>query len=347
MGAATLERITLVRTGTKRTIRWNVESCWCLATQVAIALLAPAACLAESPKVIVVVGAGGMAEYEQAFSDWAGRIAETCNRAEIHSVVIGLDESDSVTDRQLVLGSISKARQGMDPLWIIFLGHGTSFQETTKFNLRGPDLSAKDLAAAIRQVERPTISVVCASSSAPFLKALAGPGRVVITATKSGAEQNFSRFGDFFSSALADAGADLDHDDQVSVLEAFLIASKSVQRFYESETRIATETALIEDNGDGLGTSSDFFDGVRIVAKAKNGKTDGQFAHQFVLIKNDRELLFSPEMLASRAELEQQIEKLRTEKARYTTDEYFTRLEPLMIRLAELYSEIESIPVTK
>ena len=304
--------------------------------------------IAEQPAVIVVVGAGGTTEYEQKFSEWAGRIVTTCKQAEIPHRVIGLDKSDSANDRQLTLEAIGKARQGDQPLWLVFLGHGTSFKDTTKFNLRGPDFSTKDLATVIKEIERPIISIVCASSSAPFLKALTGPNRVVITATKSGSEQNYSRFGDFFSAAIADASADLDHDDQVSALEAFLIASKSVSRFYESESRIATETALIEDNGDGLGTTSEFFDGVRIVAKAQNGKTDGSFAHQFVLVKNDRELLFSPEMLETRSQLEMQIDKLRSEKKLYSTDEYFALLEPLMLQLAELYSKVdESKPEAK
>ena len=47
-----------------------------------------------------------------------------------------------------------------------------------------------------------------------------------------------------------------DHDDEVSVLEAFLSASAKVGEFYESESRIATEHAPIDDNGDGKGTPS-------------------------------------------------------------------------------------------
>ncbi len=46
--------------------------------------------------------------------------------------------------------------------------------------------------------------------------------------------------------------ADLDKDGQVSLLEAFLIASRRTLEFYKVEGRIATEHALIDDNGDGL-----------------------------------------------------------------------------------------------
>ncbi len=91
----------------------------------------------------------------------------------------------------------------------------------TKFNLRGNDITAAQLGKAIADTHSRWVIVDCSSCSAPFLQQLSGPNRVVITATKSGAERNYSRFGDFFSQALGDAAADLDHDRSVSVLEAF------------------------------------------------------------------------------------------------------------------------------
>ena len=46
-------------------------------------------------------------------------------------------------------------------------------------------------------VKRPLAVINCASASAPFINRLAGENRVVITATKSGDEQNFARFGQY------------------------------------------------------------------------------------------------------------------------------------------------------
>src|SRR5687768_17002490 len=107
------------------------------------------------------------------------------------------------------------------------------------------------------------VIVNCASGSGPFMNALSAPQRVVITATKSGQEQNFARFGDYFSSSISAPEADLDKDGQTSVLEVFLSAGHRVTEFYEQESRLATEHSLLDDTGDALGTPADWFQGVR------------------------------------------------------------------------------------
>ena len=112
----------------------------------------------------------------------------------------------------------------------------------------------------------------CASSSAPFINRLSAPDRVVVTATKSGYELNYARFGDYLSAPSPTPAADLDKDEQTSLLEAFLLASGRVAEFYEQEARLATETALIDDNGDGQGTPAAWFRGVRAVRRAKTGR---------------------------------------------------------------------------
>ena len=37
--------------------------------------------------------------------------------------------------------------QSAEELWIVFIGHGTFDGRSAKFNLRGPDISADELAA--------------------------------------------------------------------------------------------------------------------------------------------------------------------------------------------------------
>src|SRR5206468_3358863 len=125
------------------------------------------------------------------------------------------------------------------------------------------DLSAKQMAELLAPLPRPIILIDNSSSSAPFINELSRPNRIIITATKSGWEQNYTRFGKYFAKSVADPSADLDKDGQVSVLEAFLSASRQVEDFYKSERRLATEHALLDDNGDGKGTPASFFHGVR------------------------------------------------------------------------------------
>src|SRR4029453_6684986 len=114
------------------------------------------------------------------------------------------------------------------------------------------------------------------SASGAWLKPMSGKDRIVVTATKSGAEINYSRFGGYFASAIGDPSGDLDKDGQTSVLEAWLSASQGVADFYKSEGRLATEHSLLEDNADGLGTPASWFSGIRAVKKPKgNSVPDG------------------------------------------------------------------------
>ena len=121
------------------------------------------------------------------------------------------------------------------------------------------------------------------------MTSLAGPNRVLITSTRAGAEHNFSRFGDYISKSIADPAADLDKDEQTSLLEAFLAASAGVREFYSSETRLATEHALLDDNGDGKGTPSEWFEGLRATKSPKEGALDGLLANQWRLVPQRRE----------------------------------------------------------
>ena len=53
--------------------------------------------------------------------------------------------------------------------------------------------------------------------------------------------------------ALDELAADRDKNGRTSVWEAFAYASQQVRRWYEQRGQLATERALIDDNGDGVG----------------------------------------------------------------------------------------------
>ena len=231
------------------------------------------------------------------------------------------------------------------PLWLVLIGHGTFDGHAAKFNLRGPDVEAAELADWLKPLKRPVAVINCASASAPFINRLAGENRVVIAATKSGDEQNFARFGQYISAAIADPQADLDKDGQVSLLEAYLTACRQVAEFYEQDARLATEHALLDDNGDGLGTPAAWFRGLRATQRAKDGASlDGTRAHQWHLIASDREQKMPAEMRQRRDELELKIAALRAEKEHMSEDDYYRRLEPLMVELARLYESSRDTP---
>ena len=171
---------------------------------------------------------------------------------------------------------------------------------------------------------------------------VAAPRRIIITATRSGSEQNRTRFGIWLAASLTDSAADLDTDGAVSLLEAFLAASRRTAEFYKTENRLATEHALIDDNGDGLGTPADWFRGLRAVKKSdQSAAADGCSARHFFLIPPPSESQWPADLAKQRESLEAQVEALRELKASIKEDEYFARLEPLMLELARLSQQAE------
>lgn len=294
-------------------------------------------------KLVVVVGAGGDQEFAQQFDEWATNwqnVADTENNQfadRISLVTIGQHEG-SDNDREQLQSEIV-AESDWQQLWIVLIGHGTHDGQNAKFNLRGPDVSADELKQWLAENRTPTVLINCSASSAPFINQLSGRDRVIVTATTSGYEQNFARFGAFMSKAIIDPSNDLDKDGQTSLLEAAITATREVDEFYQSEQRLATEHAMIDDNGDGLGTPLSWFRGTRSTRKPKQGQVDGLRANQFSLAPAPAFANWSNERLTNRNELEIQLEDLRNRKPQMTEEDYYRDLEVIAKKLAELYQE--------
>jgi hypothetical protein len=294
---------------------------------------------AEPATVVVVVGAPGEDEYATVFAQQIEAWKKVTAQAAAKSIVIGAEAAGAAMDRdQLKQRLEAEPKDGAGELWLVLIGHGTFDGKEAKFNLRGLDLTATDLAEWLKPFKRPLALVATASASAPFLVKLAAPGRVVVSATRSGNEQNYARFGKYFAEAIADAKSDLDKDGQVSLLEAFLSGSQRTAEFYKTEGRLATEHALLDDNGDGLGTPADWFRGVRATKRARDGASlDGIRAHQFHLVRSPAEQQLSDDARARRDALELKIAKLRDAKAKLPEAKYFEELEKLLLELAAVY----------
>jgi hypothetical protein len=299
---------------------------------------------ANRPTVIVVVGAAGSAEFGAQFVKWANLWEQACAKGGEKFILIGLNSDVQNPDDHATLKQTleDESQQTDAGLWLVLIGHGTFDGRTAKFNLRGPDVAAKELAEWLKPVIRPLVIINTSSSSAPFLGILSAPNRVVITATKSGYEQNYARFGEYLAGAIAEPKADLDKDGQTSLLEAFLTASHGVDEFYLAAGRLVTEHALLDDNGDGLGTRADWFRGVRPVKTAEDGAAlDGYRAHQFCLVHSQVESKMPPELRARRDRLELEVIELRDSRDNFTEDEYFSRLEKMLYDIALIYEQAD------
>ena len=296
------------------------------------------------PHVIVVVGAGGEREYGEKFATWALRVKQVAERAEAKITTIGLSDAPKKSDIEILQHALEEAdHDSKEDLWLVLIGHGTFNGKAAKFNLRGRDVTATQLAEWLEQYTRRIAIINCSSCSAPFLNKLKATNRVIISATKSGNEITFTRFGDFFTSALEGKAADLDKDEQVSLLEMFLTASKHVYAYYESEGELATEHALIDDNGDGLGSRAEWFKGVRATKKSSSGKTvDGYSAHQIHLIRSEFEKKLSAELRAERDRLEMALNRHRDRKKRMKEEVYYSQLEKILTQIGRIYQQAEA-----
>ena len=300
--------------------------------------------------VIIAVSAGGEEQYADAFAKWASHWQRACDAGGAKHVTFGIghdmkDAGDAVkgsaerADREQLKAALdAEPKDGANELWLVLLGHGTADAKDAKFNLRGDDVSGSEIAAWLKPFERPVIVVCAFSASGAWLKPLAARGRVIVTATKSGSENNYARFGGYLSQAIADPTADIDKDGETSLLEAWLTAARKTAEFYKEEGRLATEHSLLEDNGDGLGTPPDWFSGVRAIKKTKDGAApDGLRAAQIHLVHSAAERALSAEQRTQRDVLERELAALRERKATMKEDEYFRELETLLLKIARIY----------
>ena len=304
-------------------------------------------------EIILVVGAPGQESYTQAFATAAQAWMEAARPAGANLTLVGLDarmersgpasdgESEGPTDRERLRSLLEKTDpMSATPLWVVYLGHGTFDRKQVWLNLRGPDVSGAELAEWLKPVtSRPLIIVHGGSASGPLIAQLSGKGRIVITATRSGDELNYARFGEHFAQAISGSDADIDQDGTTSILEAYLMASRRTQTFYTEANRMTTEHPLLDDNGDRLGTPPDWFQGVRVVKRPdnKDAAPDGFRARQLALIEPTDTPLLTPEQRIERDDLERQLEQLRMKRDQLPEREYLDQLEHLLLQLAPFY----------
>lgn len=312
-------------------------------TLAAVAGMSASARSQQPPRadLVLVVGAAGTEEFAPQFAEWAQLWTAAAQRGGVNVIGLGTSPDAPASLEKFKEVLAAQAVEKTRPLWLVFIGHGTYDGKTARYNLPGPDLSAQELASLLRPVERPTALLDCTSASGHFLLEISTPGRVVLTGTSSGNELSFARYGRFLAEAIGSVDADLDKDQQTSLLEAFLRASRLTAEFYTGEGRLATEHAALDDNGDSRMVEAEGFDGLLPIRR--NDKPDllpdGLVAHQWHLVPSDTDARLSPETIARRNELERLIASLRQRKKEMTEDEYLAFLEPLCLELAKIVLE--------
>lgn len=291
--------------------------------------------------LLIVQGASGTDAFAREHTEWKDRWISVAKTNNWRTTILSTEEDQQKALLQQAISA--NASESESRLWLVMIGHGTSSPSATKFNLVGEDVSDKELSAWLDKVRRPVAVIGCFSASGGFLPKLSSKNRVVVSATRSASELNYSRFGQHIANSISDAASDLDHDREVSLLEAFLAASTNTQQFYVDNGRLASEHAILDDNGDKTGTSSDFFVGVRVVGNAKSKKApDGKRAAKLILSSLPGAIRLTAEQAKVRAKLESQVDALRSLKGQIPPQDYYDQLELLFLQIAQLYTDAET-----
>ena len=293
---------------------------------------------------LVVTGASGGDAYAQKYAKWRVSFVDTL-RTTFHyepQRLIDLAEAGSEgvqkATRVNVRSALADLRKRMtkdDQLMVLLIGHGTSLDgDEAKFNLVGPDLSASEWSDLLRPLPGRLVFVNTTGASFPFLRKLAGKGRIVLTATDAAAQQFETVFPGFFIKAFDDTAADLDRNNRVSMWEAFTYASAGVRQWFEQKGQLPTERPLLDDTGAGIGR------------EALNPGTDGAIA-RVTYLEPDAALTLPADtavagLMRRRAELETQLEALKARKESTPLDRYDADLEKLLVEIARISAQIRA-----
>jgi len=283
--------------------------------------------------MIIIRGAEGTETFSKPLDASVKRWQEISTKAKISSTLISGEQSKLEIEETL----LKSAKESKTPLWIIYIGHGTYLNKMAKLNLKGPDISSEELKKLLDQFKREVVFINCASASAPFIPQLSWKNRVIITATKNSQQIYYTKFNEFLAEAIGNEDADIDKDSQTSLFESFLFASREVKKYYDKDKRISGENAVIDDNGDKLGSLADMFDGLK--PKKPSAKIDGLRAHQIHLIPSEEEAKMPLEVRNKRDALEIELNQLKLKKSSMPEGEYYEKLEIILKKLAKLYKE--------
>jgi len=294
---------------------------------------------------LIVTGASGGDAYASKYTTWRTAMT-TILREKFHYpaervVVLAETEGDGVQKStrenvQRALGDFRKRLTKDDQLLVLLIGHGTSLDgDEAKFNLVGPDLTASEWADLIKPIPGRVVFVDTTGASFPFLRKLAGRGRVVLTATDSSAQQFETVFPEYFVKAFDAQGADVDKSGRVSIWEAFSFASAGVRAWFEQKGTLPTERPLLDDTGAGIGR------------EVQNpASTDGAVA-RVTYIEPEAPLALPADaaqaaLVRRRADLEAQLEELKARKEQMPPDQYDAELEKVLVEIARIGAQLRT-----
>jgi len=290
---------------------------------------------AQQTHLLVITGVSGDEEHAKKFQQWATTFIDTAKKKDAvpESNITFLSERAATKAAvEKAFADIGAKAKANDELFVLLIGHGSFDGTTAAFNLMGPDLTADDYARLLSKFSAQRVVFVnTASASGAFLKPLVGPGRVIVTSTKTGGERNEPDFPQYFVAAFGDDAADRDRNGHVSVGEAFEYAKAKVVEAFQKKGLLLTEHATLDDSGEGQLASAMFLGG-------------GQGRSALQVDTNDPEL---KALADQRDAIDRQITDLRTRKSTMDPEKYDAEMEKLLTALALKTKEIRELQAKK
>ena len=308
---------------------------------------------------VILAGAAAEDKYADQISGWALGLHDVLTRDYGYSpeqIILLMGQFDPDDARisgfcrrdviQEKMRGLKEVLQPGDQVFFFLLGHGTSNEEEAKFVIIGPDITGQDFASMLGAFsEQDVIVVNTTSSSFPFCAALSGPGRVIVSATRSRAEKYNTMFAQYFIAALDGHAGDRDKSRRVSIWEAFGFAGKNIEKWYTDQGRIPTEHAVLDDNGDGI-----------FSVDPNSVKDDGRFAqiayldllsaeHMAAGIPTGVDITLMRDLNAKVRELERSVFLLRNRKAELPQESYQKEMEVMLIELARTSRKLRDMAI--
>ncbi len=292
--------------------------------------------LAATTFYVNIGGLGGQEDYESRFKANVEELDKLTKGAPVSKVFSLSGAQSTKVHLKETFAQIAKEAKADDTLVVTLIGHGTFDGVEYKFNLPGPDVTAKELSMWMLPVPaKRQLIVNTTSASGGSLADLRQDGRTVITATKSGTEKLSTVFPRYWLEALRDPQADADKNDVISALEAYRYAESKTTKYYETNKRLATEHPLIADTASAQGYRT---------PDATKGEAMVAMRMPVLVFGNLQNAAKTPEkqaLLKQRETVEQQIDNLKLRKAAMPADQYRLEMRNLLLQVARIQQELD------